>query len=343
MISRIVGFVTTLGVLIRSSLTPNYLRRDTPKRPNLPLFVDPREDMGPQGAPAESWFVFSNLRAGGREFGVVVHFLKTPFDASPTVAIADVGGGRFFLDEDQKGKLTRTPDGFQVVGDNLRWTANENSMQIEGRLAGGEVFNLKTRREGPTLAYNGTGYFPLIDNAVPTWQYAYPKMETAGTLTIDGVVHEVSGNSWFDRQWFRSLSRDFASGRAHWTWIATILPNGDVLAVWNVINKRERTWANILKPDGTLIVADAEPLRQNLSALWTSARSGVTWPGQWRIIIPGTRTELTVVSTADGQETFKHNPRLEAVVHITGTHEGNAVTSVGYAEIVKDPRLRATP
>ena len=87
-------------------------------------------------------------------------------------------------------------------------------------------------------------------------------METTGTITVHGKTYPVTGNSWFDRQWWTmpqniKVKLGSEKGDNHWMWVALKMSNGDIVAVWDVFGKRQRTWANILHPDGTLVIADA--------------------------------------------------------------------------------------
>lgn len=335
--SRAVG--VCLAFCIAGCSAP-VLKPDSAQRPNQPMFIDPIADLKPQsGALADSWFVCSNLTSGDHEFGLLIHYLKDPFSGSPTVAITDVTDGKYILDESGSGKVTATPDGFAVVGDNLRWSANESTMRIQASLRSGDSFDLTTRRVGPVLPYNGTGYFPLFDSDSPTWEYAFPVMETSGTVTIGEKTYSVSGNSWFDRQWFASMKASLRDGQAYWTWISLKLSNGEIVTVWDAVGKRERAWATILHPDGTVVIADVEPLTKHMSGIWTSSKSGVRWPSKWTVVIPGTQARLTVTSTAEGQETFKGMPRIETVVHVEGAYGAKDVNGLGYVEIVNVPKL----
>lgn len=315
---------------------------DTAARPNMPMFVDPVANLKPQDdAIVDSFFIISNLRAGDREFGVLIHYIKTPGGVAPVVAISDAATGGYYLDENSDGKVSARGDGFEVNADNMTWTGTAKEMRVQAHLPSGESFDLTARPSGPVLAYNGTGYFPLADNTMPTWEYAFPTMATTGTVTVGGKSYEVSGDSWFDRQWFMPMNPKYpaamATGKVSWTWIATRLPNGDVLAVWDMVADRERAWANIMRPDGTLIVADVEPLSKGMSDLWTSPKSKLDWPSQWTVVIPGTDTKLLVTATADGQEAFRYNARIEALARISGVHEGQPVSSMGYVEMVNHP------
>lgn len=316
---------------------------DNAGRPNLPMFIDPVADLKPQTAVmGDSWFLGCNLDADDREFGLQIHFIKTPIGPGvTTVALSDMATSRYILDDGKHGDLTETGDGFTVSSDDLTWSANPGEMRVQGRIGSGEgSFDLIIRRKGPVLPYNGTGLYPLLDNELATYQFAFPTMETVGTVTVDGRSYPVTGNTWFDRQWFGlAKAETLASGDTRWNWLAIRLSDGTIVAVWNATGKRERTWANILHPDGSLTIADVEQFSENLTGTWMSAKSGVTWPSGWNVIIPSLNAKLTATYTFEGQETFANFHRLEGVIHVQGTFAGQDVTGRGYGELVGDPQI----
>lgn len=326
----------------------NFLRRfrlepDTGSRPNVPMFVDPAADLAPQtGALSDSWFISSNLAAGDHEFGVILHYMNRPFGGGPTLAITDIDGERFITDDAPRGAAQARNGGFEITGDNLRWTGDAHGMRAAGTMTSGRGgVDLTLRNSERLLAYSGTGLHPFIDNSILTYQYAFPQMETTGTLTLDGQTMPVSGNSWFDRQWFTTKKiadmRAISSGAAYWTWMALRLSNGQTIGLWNTMQHREHAWVTILHPDDSLTVAGIEPLSGQQSALWTSDVSHVVWPNQWRVTTPGHGIDLQVDGTFTGQETFSGYPRIETIVGVHGSYQGEDVTGTGFCEIVGDP------
>lgn len=329
-----------LAILAGCASSP-VTQADSPSRPNQPMFVDPMVDTKSQtGALAESWFICANVHDGDREYGILIHFMKIPFSSTTTIAITDVTDGRYYLDDRKGGSIRDTADGFDIETSNIEWSSRNMSMRVKGTMKSGDgEFDFELMPAGPALAYNGTGYFPLVDNDTPTWEYAHPQMETKGTLTIRGEKRTISGRGWFDRQWFKSAKVSPGNG-AHWTWLAIKLSNGDILAIWDTVGKRERCWANILHPDGTLTIADATPLSQTQNDFWVSGKSKVRWPAAWIVGIPGTGTKLDVRCTSKDQETFSGFPRIESVIRVEGVHQGQSVAGTGFAEIVGDPEVK---
>lgn len=162
--------VAALGLLGYTYSSRSRLQLDSAARSNQPTFIDPVADLKVQNnAIADSWFVVSNLKSGDREFGILVHQLKNPGGYFPTIAVTDVNDHKYLLDEIQGGSVTSTKDGFEVKSDNIQWVADGQTMKIQGKMKSGDgSFDLTLVRKGSVLAYNGTGYFPLVDSDWPT-------------------------------------------------------------------------------------------------------------------------------------------------------------------------------
>ena len=304
------------------------------------MFVDPIEDLKPQdNVLRDSWFICANLFSGDHEFGLLVNFVEKPMGDGPTIAITDVTENLYILDEAEKGDVKATTDGFVIEGDNLIWTGDESGMRLQGEMVSGEgSIDLELRRQGPALAYNGTGYFPMLDNDTPTWEYAFPAMITTGTITIKGKTYPITGNSWFDRQWVKSSKKIIGPG-THWTWMDITLSNGEIIALWDTVGTRDHSWATILHPDGSQTIADIEPVSESQSGVWTSEVSGIKWPSSWTISIPGVQTKLNVTCSSIGQETTGL-PRIESVIHVEGNYGEEVVTGIGFCEMVGSPGIK---
>lgn len=151
------------------------------------MFIEPTADLVPGSG---SWFVTSNLKVGNHELGILVHYMEIPFSKpNSTIAITDVTTNLYLLDERKGG-----------------------STKIRRRL-----FDLKITRKSPVLPYNGTGCFPIFDNTNPTWEFAFPVMETTGTVTVKDHTYNITGSSLYGRQWFQGIKANLGSkqGYAH--------------------------------------------------------------------------------------------------------------------------------
>jgi predicted secreted hydrolase len=181
------------------------------------------------------------------------------------------------------------------------------------------------------LYNNGTGLFPFLNGS--SYYYSLPNVQTSGTLTLGGTTSEVTGTSWFDRQWgtwdWTDLDR--------WTWMGIHLDNGESLNLWDLFTKQgEERWATVLHRDGSQSIVSVSPLAKDATDFATSPTTGQRYAGQWTVEIPGLDTRLTVTATPTLQEIQAHDPFSpginEAASTVTGSYQGQPVTGRAYVE-----------
>jgi hypothetical protein len=310
----------------------------------IPAMVDPARDLashepGPEPTWSDSIYFTSTVKAGGQEFGLLVHTVATP--------TAPDGGGILAFSLTNKtagwyksyqtsiaGKDYRwSRDRLEITMPGLTWTGDATRMAVQVATDWGSL-DVTLEPEGPVMNYAGTGYFNLID--VPNYEFAFPRMRTAGTLVVDGHEHKITGTSWLDRQWGplpQTLRR--------WAWMNLDLPTGDTIAIWDAVGTNtENAWATVLHPDGSYDLAAVEPLAHSASRPWTSPTTGNAYPTRWRVTIPALRAQLDVrVTGTPGQELILNvGSRLEATAAFTGTYQGRRVKGENYVELVGDWR-----
>lgn len=312
----------------------------------IPLFVDPANDLAPQTLKpdvpgADSWFLVSNVTAGSREFGLLLHYVtRGAGEERSTISVIDVAADKFLTDIAHRGSISQSDAGFQFESGNIHWAASDSEMQATATSADGTFqIELTARRSGSVLAYNATGLIPLFGRDIANWQYAFPVMETTGSLVIDGERHDISGTSWFDRQWGPLPIEYLLNGKARWLWVCARLSNGDALALWSTKAGQAYDWLTILHPDGSYTVTAVSPVIDEGAGLWTSEKSGRKWHSRWTIEVPGKNTTLAVALTNLGQEIVPPaddnlaGPAIEGAVHLEGTVDGKPVTGKGFVEI----------
>ncbi len=316
------------------------------KLSSLPNFIDPAVDLAPQtlkpNVPgADSWFLVSNVMCRDREFGLLLHYVtRGAGQERSTISVIDVSADRFMTDITHRGAISESKTGFQFESGNILWTASNHEMTAHASSVDGKFqINLSARRKGPMLAYNTTGLIPLFGKEVVNWQYAFPIMETIGTLVIDGISFNISGNSWFDRQWGPLPVEQLLNGRARWLWICARLSNGDAVALWSTIADHAYNWVTILHADGSYTVTAVSPVIDAGTGLWTSEKSGRKWHSRWKIEAPKRGILLEVSMTNLNQEIVPPpddnlaGPAIEGAVNVEGTIDGKLVTGKGFVEI----------
>lgn len=303
----------------------------------VPALLDPDADLRPQaGAQNDSWYDVAHIAAGGHNYGYVIHYLQ---NNQAGLSVSDVS----LVDETTgwhtKSELTLAPgqglsdtDGVSIHTDNITWTGNAASMEVRAVVPEGTM-NLTFRPTGPVLYNMGTGYFPLFDKGdYPQYEYAFPTMTTTGTLTLNGHTAEVTGQTWFDRQWGPQPAA-LSTGEASWTWMDLNLSNGDRLSLWDTIDTSEQSWVTVLHPDGSQTIVEVTPVADGASDVWTSPTTRKRYPTHWTITIPSLQASLSVTAVTEEQD-FNAPPRYEGSATVSGVYQGDDVTGYTYVEVV---------
>jgi predicted secreted hydrolase len=304
----------------------------------IPALVKPAADLaaqipGPETTWVDSIFLAGRVRGGGHNFGILVHTLAFP-NADQWklfVAVTDTTTGwyRNYAAIIPKNQFAWSRKGLRIAMPGLTWTGSARRMQVNATTPWG---SLKARFTpvGPVLNYSGNGLIGLLGDV--NYEYAFPTMRTAGTLTAEGRTRRVSGVSWLDRQWG---PLPLADPSMRWTWMNITLSNGDQLALWDIVdNRAESSWGTVQRPDGSYEVVAVRPLAGGAGRFWTSKVTRKTYPTRWRIDIPAVGSRLVVVTGPKGQE-FRDG-HVEATAAVNGRYKGRKVTGTTYVEMTGD-------
>lgn len=163
--------------------------------------------------------------------------------------------------------------------------------------------------------------------------YSLTRMETRGTLTVDGETLPVTGLSWMDHEFG---SNQLSEEQAGWDWFSLQFDDGRELMLYQL---RLKNGGVEPYSSGTLVQADGTWKHLPLAAYeiratgqWRSPKSGAVYPHGWKIKVPGEGIDLTVTPTVADQELVPEGVAAvrywEGSVRVTGT-----ATGVGYAEL----------
>lgn len=166
-----------------------------------------------------------------------------------------------------------------------------------------------------------------------SYYYSIPRLDTTGTLRIDGERFHVVGQSWLDREWGSSaLARD----QRGWDWFALQLSDGSDLMFYTIRR-------NDGQPDehsaGTLISADGQATPLSIDEVsievldtWDSERGG-SYPAKWRLEIPTRDLSVVVTPVLDNQELITNVRYWEGAVDVAGFSRSVPINGRGYVEL----------
>lgn len=189
-------------------------------------------------------------------------------------------------------------------------------------------------RKGPVLqgdqGYSRKGSEP--GNA--SYYYSLTRLESAGTVEVEGQSLPVSGLSWMDHEWSTSA---LSAGQVGWDWFSLQLDDGSELMVFQL---RRQDGSSDTYSAGAYIAPDGRvtPLGRDdfiIQALdtWKSRRSGATYPAGWRLEVPVLGLKLEIEPRLADQELDVSYRYWEGAVAARGARAGRQVSAGGYVEL----------
>jgi len=167
-----------------------------------------------------------------------------------------------------------------------------------------------------------------------SYYYSQPRLQTSGTVRINGESYRVQGWSWMDHEFSTSaLSRD----QIGWDWFALRLADGTDLMVFQ-IRRLDGTIdafssGSLIESDGTSQYLPLDAFSVEVTETWRSPHSGASYPMRWTVRVPSANLELQIEPHLRDQEMTLSYTYWEGAVSITGEHNGNPVVGDGYVEM----------
>ena len=204
----------------------------------------------------------------------------------------------------------------------------------------------------PPLLHRETGVVDL-GPAGKTWYYTRPRLETSGTVTVNGESRPVAGLSWMDHQWGDAgTALDVG-----WDWLSLQLDDGTdlmVSIVWEVDGRESvADYGTLALPTfgpgdaGRVFHLDAEEITLTPVGSWSSPQTGGVYPMGWELSVrldvdrrdlPWAEMTLELTPHQEDSE-FPPSPFVpidywEGAVIAEGHRDGLAVSGLGFVEMV---------
>ncbi|GAB2785321.1 hypothetical protein GCM10027091_18000 [Streptomyces daliensis] len=198
----------------------------------------------------DSWWFTARLQAGDSVFWAKIHAMTVQGTVHSTVALMQDTGGHSSHKQssDSPDTVTLASERLDIRTPILHIQGELTGMVIAGATDTGSL-QLALRRDEPVLYNGGSGLFPFFGGT--TGQYSLPGLTTSGTVTVDGITYEVSGRTWFDRQWGTP-----GTELPRFTWLGLDLGHGRYLSVWDTTGDGT-SWLTELAADGTHTITGA--------------------------------------------------------------------------------------
>jgi predicted secreted hydrolase len=324
----------------------------------------PQDHGSHPGYRTEWWYYTGNVQGASlRRFGLQLTFFRTRL-APPGVeeswpknpsawrtsqlflahaAVSDLGSKRFYHEEqvtrgviglagvEQQNSLTKI-----FLG---KWLANiglEHRLSAEGPSFS---FDLVGKPLKPPILHGRQGY--SLKGKRPesaSCYYSFTRLESSGTLFVDGRTEPVKGTAWMDHEFSSAPLEEDLVG---WDWFSIQLNDQTELMIY-LLRHPDGSYSNsssgtFVKPNGESIHLTYEDFKMQILDRWTSKRSGATYPSRWRLHVLPLELDLTIDPNLPDQELMTTRSTQvtywEGSVSVSGKTKGKMVEGIGYVEM----------
>lgn len=321
-------------------------KRAYEKRP----FVFPG-DFGPHSEFQTEWWYYTGNVTGpsGRRFGYQLTFFRRGLSpGNPErqskwgtnqvyfahFALSDIQEGEFHSYErwgrGSMGLAGAAAEPYKVwvgewsvrkTGESYELTARDESVSID----------LKLKPLKP-IVLHGDGGLSLKSKEPgnASYYFSQTRLETTGSVSVQGTVYEVEGLSWLDREWSTSA---LGAEQEGWDWFSLQFDDGRELMLYRIRLKGGGIDASssgtLVNEDGSAVPLSAGEFEIEVLDRWKSPDTGILYPSAWLIKIPDFGMELTVTPYQSGQELRLSFVYWEGAVGVSG----GGLKGSGYAEL----------
>lgn len=315
----------------------------------------PRDHGNHPDFKTEWWYFTGNLRAqDGREFGFQLTFFRQGIDRSEDIipmsrfvtrdvkfahfTVSDLAARKFhFFQKTSRGAYGEA--GFDNRN-RLAWIENwECDSTPEGftlkASQGGVEVDLALRSPKKAVIHGADGVSRKgAEPGQASHYYSFTRLETSGSVKLDGVEIPVTGTSWFDHEW---ATNQLGKNQVGWDWFSLQFEDGSELMLFQL---RTKDGGRDEHSAGTLVDASGRqtPLGSGDFSLepmqaWKSP-TGAAYPVAWRLKVPSLALDVEVHAAMEDQE-LRLQPIVywEGAVRASGTREGKPVAAKGYLEM----------
>ncbi len=229
----------------------------------------------------------------------------------------------------KEAELNRFRNGWQLKASSARigldFDLSETSQKLSQIVLHGDRQEIGLSRKGPKPGQ-------------ASYYYSVPRLETKGTLTLDGAKYQIArGLSWMDHEFG---SNQLSPDQAGWEWFSIQLDNGIEIMLYVLRNKdgsiepsSSGTWID--QQVGRAGYFKVEPAMLKPGRTWKSLQSGAEYPVEWTLKLP--KAELHLKTALDDQEFHSKQGAgmnyYEGAIRVEGTFGKQSVKGEGYLEI----------
>jgi len=320
------------------------------------LFAFPKDHGKHPDFLTEWWYFTGNLESKTGRWGFQLTFFRRSLVKVPPTrrsqwtvrdlypahfALTDISNRRFFhtelISREGPGLASAARDDLHVrVRD---WSAARQGEQIRINVRERDYsLNLKLVSGKPPVLHGHGGYSRKSDSeGQASYYYSLTRLLASGTVTFQGVSHDVTGSAWMDHEFGSSILHQDQVG---WDWFSLQLDDGSEFMVFRLRKKDgsfERPFGTFVPPEGPPVYLYDQPVEFRATGTWTSPHTGAVYPSGWSIVAAGLNLNVKISPALQDQELASGASTSiiywEGSVEAEGSRDGKPVTGRGYVEL----------
>ncbi len=322
------------------------------------VFAFPRDHGAHPDFKTEWWYYTGHLKAkDGEKFGYQLTFFRVGLKKLDPparsawrannvyfahLAVSDLNQGIFtFREKAQRGAMGLAgaeADRLKVWVDDWRLEGKGDEHHLQAK-SDGLALNLILTPLKPPVLHGEAGYSRKAAAAeVASHYYSITRLATRGQLTLGDRTLEVTGTSWFDREF---STAHLAGNQVGWDWFSLQLGDGAELMLY-VMRLKDggldpASAGTLVDPQGRARHLKLADFQIQVTGTWKSPHSGATYPAGWRITLPEAGYTISLQPTLADQELRTGGQSQiiywEGQVSVQGTSNQQPITGQGYVEL----------
>ncbi|MDA2934210.1 carotenoid 1,2-hydratase [Acidobacteria bacterium AH-259-D05] len=184
----------------------------------------------------------------------------------------------------------------------LFWNGEAFDFEMKDQVRG-IAFALSTLPDKPLVFQGPNGYSRKGNRPGAASQYySFTRLQTQGTLSIDGTTFQVEGHSWMDKEFG---SNQLAENQVGWDWFSLQLEDGREMMLYHLRDKSgasDFARGTLVSSQGEVFNLKPEDWSLQVTGNWTSPDTGAVYPSRWKVSVPRANLHLEIIPLLAQQE-----------------------------------------
>jgi len=315
----------------------------------------PLDHLPHYGFRTEWWYFTGNLRGkDGREFGYQVTFFRSgyrpPCKRTPVrsrfvmddlkfahFAVTDINNKQFYYDSRvSRGAFGEAGFG---SGNRLAWIDNwelsyASDFHLHAASANYSIdLQLKPLKRAVLQGDNGLMQSGAGEGRA-SYYYSITRLASTGSIRIGNDTYQITGNSWFDREW---ATDPLVENQVGWNWFGIQLTDGSDLMLYQMRLRNggidSHSCGKWIDSGGSIVDLGVNDFELAPRKSWQSPSTKISYPIEWMLRIPKLNLDLVIAPRVENQELNLSVVYWEGAIKLRGALGNNPIDGVGYMEL----------